>query len=116
MVDHDERDCLRWVSSKETLRPEEKQFGPWLWAELDRLQRPQVVRVTKEHECEGRRVSSTANQMSGRNGLADKEVSTMVTIFVPNTTLARNGDDVGSTKVDTKLSSPIDMVCEKIPQ
>ena len=30
MVDHDERDCLRWVSSKETLRPEEKQFGPWL--------------------------------------------------------------------------------------
>ena len=31
-VDHDERDCLQGLQSKETLRPEEKQFGPWLRA------------------------------------------------------------------------------------
>lgn len=116
MVDDDERDCLRWVSNKETLRPEDKQFGLWLRAELDCLQRPQVVRVTKEHECEGRGVSLVANQTGGRNGLADKEVATTVAIFIPNTTLARNGDDVGSTRTDTELSSPTDMVYEKIPQ
>lgn len=53
LVDHDERDCMRWVSSKDTPRSEERQFGPWLRAELDRLQRPQIVRVPKEHESEG---------------------------------------------------------------
>lgn len=31
-VDHDERDCLLWIRSKETIRTEDKQFGPWLRA------------------------------------------------------------------------------------
>ena len=31
-IDHDERDCLQWIRSNVTLRPEEKQFGPWLRA------------------------------------------------------------------------------------
>ena len=32
MVDHDEKECLQWIRSRETLRPEEKQFGAWLRA------------------------------------------------------------------------------------
>ena len=35
-VDHDERDCLLWIRSKETLRAEDKQFGPWMRATQDR--------------------------------------------------------------------------------
>ena len=29
-VDHDERECMLWIRSKETLRTEDKQFGPWM--------------------------------------------------------------------------------------
>ncbi|XP_030923329.1 uncharacterized protein LOC115950238 [Quercus lobata] len=35
-IDHDERDCLMWIRSKDTLRPEEKQFGPWLHVSQDK--------------------------------------------------------------------------------
>ena len=38
-VDHDERDCIKWISNRETLRTEDKQFGPWLRTTPDRLQR-----------------------------------------------------------------------------
>ncbi|KAK7819522.1 hypothetical protein CFP56_040175 [Quercus suber] len=31
-MDHDVKECLQWIRSKETLRPEEKQFGAWLQA------------------------------------------------------------------------------------
>lgn len=43
MMDHDEGDCLQWLHNKETLRQEEKQYGPWLRATQDCLQRPQLV-------------------------------------------------------------------------
>ena len=46
-VDHDERDCIQWIQSKETLRSEDKQFGAWLRASPDRLQRPQLVITSK---------------------------------------------------------------------
>ncbi|XP_075640421.1 uncharacterized protein LOC142612190 [Castanea sativa] len=42
-LDHDERDCLQWIRSKETPRMEEKKFGPWLRAIPNRLQKPQWV-------------------------------------------------------------------------
>ncbi|XP_075663231.1 uncharacterized protein LOC142632775 [Castanea sativa] len=42
MVDHDERDCIQWMRSGETLRAEEKQYGPWLRATPKRLQKPQL--------------------------------------------------------------------------
>ena len=35
-IDHDEKDCLQWIQSKDTLRPEEKQFGPWSRASQDK--------------------------------------------------------------------------------
>ena len=46
-VDHDERDCIQWIQSKETLRSEDKQFGAWMRASPDRLQRPQLVITSK---------------------------------------------------------------------
>ena len=49
-VDHDEKDCLQWFRSKDTLRSEEKQFGPWLRATQDKTQRPQLVTVEKDGE------------------------------------------------------------------
>ena len=49
-VDHDERDCMQWVRSKDTLRPEEKQFGPWLRATPDRVQKPQIITATTNGE------------------------------------------------------------------
>ena len=47
-VDHDERDCIQWIQSKETLKVEDKQFGAWLRASPDRLQRPQLVIASKQ--------------------------------------------------------------------
>ena len=43
MVDHDEKECLQWIRSRETLRPEEKQFGVWLQASPERNQKPQLI-------------------------------------------------------------------------
>ena len=56
-VDHDERNCLQGLQSKETLRPEEKQFDPWLHAIQDKLQKPLIViaarnEVTRIKEAE----------------------------------------------------------------
>ena len=36
MMDHNEKECLQWIRSKETLRPKEKQFGAWLRASPER--------------------------------------------------------------------------------
>lgn len=35
--------CMQWVRRKDTLRPEEKQFGPWLRATLGKVQKPQTI-------------------------------------------------------------------------
>ena len=52
MVDHDEKECLQWIRSRETLRSEEKQFGAWLWASPERNQRPQLI-VATSHSSRG---------------------------------------------------------------
>lgn len=39
IVDHDDRDCLLWIDSKESLEMEERQFGPWFHADSERLRR-----------------------------------------------------------------------------
>ena len=36
-VDHDERDCMMWIRSKEAIKSDEKQYGPWLRASQERL-------------------------------------------------------------------------------
>ena len=47
-VDHDEHDCLQWMHNKEMLRPEEKQYGQWLRATQECLQKPQLVLVSNK--------------------------------------------------------------------
>lgn len=49
-VDHDERDCMQWFRSKDTLRPEKKQFDPWLCATPDKYQKPQLITTMKNGE------------------------------------------------------------------
>ena len=44
-LDHDDRDCPLWIDSKESLVIKERQFRPWLHANTERLQRPQVAEV-----------------------------------------------------------------------
>lgn len=47
MIDHDETDCMQWMHSKESLRAEEKQYGLWLRATPDCVQKPQLVIASK---------------------------------------------------------------------
>ena len=42
-LDHDEKECLVWLSSADPITAENKQFGPWLHATPDRLQKSHVV-------------------------------------------------------------------------
>ena len=42
-LDHDEKECLVWLSSADPITAENKQFGPWLRATPDRLQKSHVV-------------------------------------------------------------------------
>ena len=46
-IDHDEQDYLQGFRSKETLRPEEKQFSPWLRATQDKHQKPLIVTMAR---------------------------------------------------------------------
>lgn len=48
MVDHNKKDCMQWMHNKESLRAEDKQYGLWLRAVLDCVQRPQLVIASKK--------------------------------------------------------------------
>ena len=68
MIDHDEKDCMQWMRSKESLKAEDKQYGPWLRATSERVQRPQLVVASKnerrkEHKAAADGVSITAEQL-----------------------------------------------------
>ena len=77
MIDHDEKDCMQWMRSKESLKAEDKQYGPWLRATSERVQRPQLVVALKnegrkEHKAAADGVSMTAEQLvnTGRELMA----------------------------------------------
>ena len=64
-LDHDEKECLEWMRSVGPIRAEEKQYGPWLHATHDRLQKLHVVlgdrkstRLNSSHERRSRMPSS----------------------------------------------------------
>ena len=42
-LDHDKKDCRLWIQSNGSLSREEQQYGPWLKASPDHLQKPQLV-------------------------------------------------------------------------
>ncbi|KAK9998173.1 hypothetical protein SO802_017776 [Lithocarpus litseifolius] len=70
-VDHDERDCLQGLRSKETLQPEEKQFDPWLRATQEKLQKPLIVTAARN---EAMKISEAENQLREHNlvGIAER--------------------------------------------
>lgn len=60
-LDRDDRDCSLWIQSKESLGLEDRQYGPWLEANSEQLQRPLMAKVRrkenkKEKEAMGREV------------------------------------------------------------
>lgn len=38
-IDHDEKACIEWIRSADAINLEDKQYGPWLRANQDRLQK-----------------------------------------------------------------------------
>ncbi|KAL0000259.1 hypothetical protein SO802_019861 [Lithocarpus litseifolius] len=57
-LDHDEKDCRIWIPSNGSLSWDAQQYGPWLQASSDRLQKPQVVRVRGRDTQKGDRGSA----------------------------------------------------------
>lgn len=92
-VDHDERDCLQWTRSKETLRPEEKQYGPWLRATQDRLQRPQLVLASNRSNVEPQRRGEVGEGVGPTSCMSEKRGADQGQEHVT--------DDVASTRSDT---------------
>ena len=74
-IDHDERDYLQWIRSRDTLRPEEKQFGPWLRASQEKNQKPQLVMAEKQ----GENRSGEGGREVLERSLAGVAVSTLAT-------------------------------------
>lgn len=64
-VDHDERDFMQWVRSNDTRRLEEKQFGPWLRATPERLQKSQMITTMTNGE--------SGREEGGRETLAGQQ-------------------------------------------
>ncbi|XP_050242113.1 uncharacterized protein LOC126691076 [Quercus robur] len=64
-LDHDDRDCPLWLDSNESLELEERQYSPWLCAETERLQRPQVAEASsRKNEKDG---IKSGNQKQSKN-------------------------------------------------
>ncbi|KAL0009751.1 hypothetical protein SO802_004859 [Lithocarpus litseifolius] len=51
-IDHDEKDCIDWIRSADAITLKDKQYGSWLRAVPDRLQKPPVVLVQREWESD----------------------------------------------------------------
>ena len=76
-LDHDEKECLVWMRSEGPIRAEEKQYGPWLRATHDRLQKPHVVldQQSRESASLGRRGESSPDlnvQLRQQTEVADE--------------------------------------------
>ena len=99
-VDHDERDCLLWIRSKEILRAEDKQYGPWLRATQERLQRPQLVMASRLGGV-GTSLSKddNRNQSGWDSAPATRRIVEMV---APD--CAKESDDVALTAVNMGVS------------
>ena len=61
LLDHDEKDCMKRARSNETLRQNEKQYGPWLRAGPDRSQKPQLV-LAMENRRDGSPAAETGRE------------------------------------------------------
>jgi len=42
-LDHDEKECIKWIRRAVLIKVEDKQYGPWLRVTPDRLQKSHLV-------------------------------------------------------------------------
>ena len=96
MIDHDERDCLQGFRSKETPRPEEKQFGPWLRANPDRLQKTLLISVGKNGDSRNGEAESDSRDRRRNEEPAKDDVNTRKDGLVPTESTVEARADVGN--------------------
>ena len=95
MIDHDEKDCMQWMRSKESLKAEDKQYGPWLWAMSERVQQPQLVVVSKN---EGRKEHKTA--ADGVSTMVEQLVNMGRELTTATIQSAHEDDDVATCRAE----------------
>ncbi|KAL0004792.1 hypothetical protein SO802_012353 [Lithocarpus litseifolius] len=54
-LNHDDKDCVLWISSKGSLRKEDQQYGVWLRASTEKPRRVQVVPAIKQDQGDTKR-------------------------------------------------------------
>ena len=101
-VDHDERDCMLWIRNKETLKAEDKQFGPWMRATQDHTQKPQLIVATKNNGGRGPQPDSTATPCEGGAYQSQNDSGTIVVQGGSHVV-----DGVDLTKADTESKSTL---------
>ena len=67
-LNHDEKDCGIWLRSRGTVQAHDQQYGAWLRAKPENLQRPQRVQVDNSNNREKGKASSS--------GIKPMEIST----------------------------------------
>ena len=63
-LDHNERDCPLWIASKGSLKPQDKQFGPFIRASQTVNPRKSVLHVSGFYEDRGGHQTSTVKPMA----------------------------------------------------
>ena len=68
-LNHDEKDCRIWIRSNRSLQQQDQQYGAWLRANSDRLQKPQFVKV---HVMTPGKDDNTKEKWTVHNSSTDK--------------------------------------------
>ena len=94
-LDHDEKDCRLWIQSKGSLSRDIQQYGPWLRASSDRLQKPQVVRVRgHDTQCDWGSAKSVSVQ-SNETIQGQNTVGPVVSMINQNPDISVNVEPAG---------------------
>ena len=95
-LDHDEKDCIEWIRRAVPLKAEDKQYGPWLRAIPDRLQKTHMV--TGMQAGEKAKTGQMGSEKADGVKQSDKHAGTSVECHQPKGDEETNGkrDDVES--------------------
>ena len=94
MIDHDEKDCMQWMRSKESLKAEDNQYGPWLRAMSERVQQPQLEVPSKNEGRKEHKITPRVEQV----------VNTGRELTVATIQSAHGDDDVATCKAEVASS------------
>ena len=93
---------MLWIRNKETLKAEDKQFGPWMRATQDCTQKPQLTVATKNNGGRGPQPDSTATPCEGGAYQSQNDSGTIVVQGGSHVV-----DGVDLTKADTESKSTL---------